>query len=288
MWIVGRRASLRQRGEQNEAGDTIGTIHGEFDACRSALGRAEEHDPAAADGIKHGADVLRGRVNAGRDPDPVGKPDATAIEQDETTHLSEGGQERPAPGLLPNSFDVRHETGEHQNINATGAVGLEREMYATAADIARRRRVLDPRRRASDQQRAGLGFRRHVKLVAKSLRQGLEMALGSSPISGEQEIADEVPTVHFAEGIEFDEPAGMRGCGRVVAGRILLVHHPLERLYRPAPQRLFPKEGPLIELRAVVTREAGKKITQIETAGLLKLAAVAGLLEQLRIDLQVD
>ena len=42
--IVGRRASLRQRAEQDEAGDTIGVIRGEFDAGRSALGRAEQYD----------------------------------------------------------------------------------------------------------------------------------------------------------------------------------------------------------------------------------------------------
>jgi len=50
MRIVGRRASLRQRGKQNEAGDTIEVIRGEFDAGRSALGRAEQHDTAAASG----------------------------------------------------------------------------------------------------------------------------------------------------------------------------------------------------------------------------------------------
>jgi hypothetical protein len=70
------------------------------------------------------------------EPDPVGQPDAATIEQDETAHLSEGGQERPAPGLLPNPFDVGHEVGEHQNIKATGGVGLEREMDAAAADVA--------------------------------------------------------------------------------------------------------------------------------------------------------
>ena len=128
--IVGRRASLRQRGEQNEAGDAIGVIRGKFDACRSALGRAEQHDPAAAGGVKHGADVLRGRVDAGIESDPVGKPDASTIEQDETAHPGEGGQERPAPRLLPNPFDVGHETRQHQNIDAAGAVGLEREMDA--------------------------------------------------------------------------------------------------------------------------------------------------------------
>jgi hypothetical protein len=31
--IVGRRAALRQRAEENEAGDTVGVISGKFDAC---------------------------------------------------------------------------------------------------------------------------------------------------------------------------------------------------------------------------------------------------------------
>ena len=239
-------------------------ICGKFDACRSALGRAEQHDPAAAGGVKHGADVLRGRVDAGIEPDPVGKPDAATIEQDETAHLGEGGQERPAPGLLPNPFDVGHETGQHQNIDAAGAVGLEREMDVATADVARRRRVLDRQRCAGVQQRAGLGFGRHIELVAKTLRQGLEMALGGGPISGEQEIADEVPAVHFAERIEFNETAGVRGRGRVVAGRILVAHDALERLDRAAPQGLTAKESPLVELRAVAGRKAFEKVAEIE------------------------
>jgi hypothetical protein len=65
-----------------------------------------------------------------------------------------------------------------------------------------------------------------------------------------------VPAVHLAEWIKRNETAGMRGCSRVVAGRILLVHDQLERLYRPASQGLFAKEGPLVELRAVAGREA--------------------------------
>ena len=114
------------------------------------------------------------------------------------------------------------------------------------------------------------------------------MALGGGPISGEQEIADEVPAVHFAERIELNETAGVRGRSRVVAGRILVVHHSLERLDRPAPQGLTAKEGPLVELRAVARRKALEKVAGIVTAGPLELAAVAGLLEQLRIHLQVD
>ena len=109
--IVGRCAALRQRGEQNEASDAIEMICGKFDACRSALGRAEQHDPAAFGGVKHGADVLRGRVDAGGQPEPVGKPDAATIEQNETANLGQGGQERPTPWLLPNALDVRYKTG---------------------------------------------------------------------------------------------------------------------------------------------------------------------------------
>ncbi len=172
-----------------------------------------------------------------------------------------------------------HEPGQHQNIHAAGAVGLEREMDAATADVARRRRVRDRQRCAGVHERAGLGFGRHVELVAKALRQGLKVALGGGPISGEQKIADEVPGVDFAEGIERDETAGVRGRGRVLAGRIPVVHHALERLDRPPPQGLTAKESPFVELRAVAGREALEEIAQIEAAGRLELAAVAGLLE---------
>ena len=171
-------------------GNTIGALCGKFDAGRAALGCAEQHDSAAAGGVKHGADVLRGRVDTGVEPDPVGKPDAATIEQDETSHLSEGGQQRPTSRLLPNPFDVRHETGQHQNINLAGAVGLEREMDAAVADIACRRRARQ--RCTCVQQCAGLGFGRYVKLIAKTLGQGLEVALGGGAISGEHEIADQM------------------------------------------------------------------------------------------------
>ena len=53
------------------------------------------------------------------------------------------------------------------------------------------------------------------------------MALGGAPISGEQEIADEVPAIHFAKWIELDEAACMRSCSRVVASRFLILHHAL-------------------------------------------------------------
>jgi hypothetical protein len=183
---------------------------------------------------------------------------------------------------------VRHETGQRQNIKAAGAIGLECEMDAATADVARRRRLPDRQCCASGQQRAGLGFGRNVKFAAKTLGQRLEVALGGDPIAGEQEIADEVPAVHLAERIELNETAGVRRGAGVVAGRILLMHHPLERLDRPASQGLFTKVGPLLELRAVPGREALEEVALIEAASLLEIAAVAGLLEQLRIDLQVD
>ena len=112
------------------------------------------------------------------------------------------------------------------------------------------------------------------------------MALGGGPISGKQKIADEVPAIHFAEGIERDETAGMRGCGCVFAGRIFLVHHPLECLNRAPSQGLTAKESPLVELRAVSGREALEEVGAIEAASVLELAAIAGLLEQPGIDLQ--
>jgi hypothetical protein len=78
---------------------------------RSALRGAEQHGLAATCSVEHGTDVMCGRVDTGVEPDPVREPDATTIEQDETTHLRKGGQECPAPGLFPNPFDMGNETG---------------------------------------------------------------------------------------------------------------------------------------------------------------------------------
>ena len=77
-------------------------------------------------------------------------------------------------------------TGQHQNINAAGGVGLEREMDAATADVPCRRWAFHRQRCASVQKLASLGFGRHVELVAKTLRQRLKVALGGGPISGEQ------------------------------------------------------------------------------------------------------
>jgi hypothetical protein len=107
-------------------------------------------------------------------------------------------------------------------------------MDAATADVARRRRLPDRQCCASGHQRAGLGLGRNVKFAAKTLGQRLEVALGGGPIAGEQEIADEVPAVHLSERIELNETAGVRRRAGVVAGRILVMHHPLERLDRPA------------------------------------------------------
>ena len=114
------------------------------------------------------------------------------------------------------------------------------------------------------------------------------MALGRGPVSGQQEIADEVPAVHFAQGIERRETASMHGGGRVVAGRVLLLHHPFERLYRAAAQGFPAEEGPFVELRAVAGREALEEVALVEAAGALELAQIAGLLERPGIDLQLD
>ncbi|MGF6870835.1 APC family permease [Paraburkholderia sp. MM5477-R1] len=52
-------------------------------------------------GVEHGADILRGRVDTGIGSDPVGKPDAATIEQDEPACRSKRGQECAALGSSP-------------------------------------------------------------------------------------------------------------------------------------------------------------------------------------------
>ena len=161
-------------------------------------------------------------------------------------------------------------------------------MDAIAADVARRRRILDAQRCAGIEQRAGLELGSHIELIVKALPHRLEMPLGSDPVACEQKIADEVPAVHFAKRIGFNKTDCVRGSGRVVANGMLVVHHSLKRLDQPAPQDLSTKEGPLVELRAVTGRKAVEKVTGITAARQLELTLVASLFEQLRIHLQVD
>ena len=156
------------------------------------------------------------------------------------------------------------------------AVGLECEMHAAAADILRRRRRLG----IGFEQRVRLGFGRHVEFVAQTLRQRLELALGCGPIAAQHQVANEVACIDFAERIERHQAAGMRGGGCVVARRMLLLHHPLERLDRAAAQGLPAEERPLVELRTVAGREAVEKVGLIESAGALERAAVASLFKQ--------
>src|SRR6185369_7007952 len=148
-------------------------------------------------------------------------------------------------------------------------------MYGAATDILRRRR------------RAGIGLEqggrfdlgRDVEFVAQTLRQRGELALGRNPVAAQYQVANEVACIDFAERIERHQAAGMRGSGCIVARRLLLLHHPLERLDRAAAQRLPAEERPLVELRTVAGREAVEKVGLIEGAGALERAAVASLFE---------
>src|SRR4051812_15972084 len=149
-------------------------------------------------------------------------------------------------------------------------------MHAVAAYILSRRRL----RSASLQQRVGFGFGRDVEIVAQALRQRRELALGRGTVAAQHQIADQMAGIDFAERIERHQTAGMRGGGCVVAGRLLLLYYPLQRLDRAAAQRLSAKERPFVELRTVAGREAVEEVGLIERAGALERAAVAGFFKQ--------
>src|SRR6266481_3058955 len=102
--------------------------------CRTSVSRNASITPLRAPGLDAARSKPAHQALAWASPErlganvsmPAGPPHAATIEQNETAHPGEGGQECPAPGLLPGPFDVGHEAGQHQNIDAPGAVGLER------------------------------------------------------------------------------------------------------------------------------------------------------------------
>src|SRR5262249_50059143 len=161
--------------EQNQTRDAMRTISSVLDTRRSALRRAEQHDPTTASGDEDGIDVLRGRVDARVESDSVGEPGPATIEQDEAAHLGQGGQKRPTARLVPYAFDVGDEPGQHQNIDSAGAAGLKGKIDAATAGVARWGRALDLHRLVRVQQRTSLGFGRYAELVTKTPRQNFEV-----------------------------------------------------------------------------------------------------------------
>lgn len=97
-----------------------------------------------------------------------------------------------------------------------------------------------------------------------------------------------MPAIDFAERIELDQTPRMRRRGKMIPGGILVLHEPLQRMHEPPPQRFAAKERPIVEFGRILRRETGQEVASINLAGLFKRAVVAGALEQMRVDLQLD
>ncbi len=189
--------------------------------------------------------------------------------------------------MLPNAFHVRHEAGHDQDIQLAAAVGLIRQMHAGTLDIACGRSGID-QRRCGAHQRVGRGFGRNPKLVMQPPCQGRVVPFCRTSVAGQQQAADQIPAIHLAQRIELDQASGMSGRGKMIAGGIAVLHKAFQRVHEPPPQRLAAIEHPIVELGAISQREAGEEVGTIEPAGLFEIAAVAGALEQMRVDRQFD
>jgi hypothetical protein len=72
------------------------------------------------------------------------------------------------------------------------------------------------------------------------------------------------------------------------AGGILVLHEAFQPMHEPPPQRFAAIERPIVELGTVGQGKAREEVTPIAQAGLLESAVVAGALEQMRVDLQLN
>src|SRR5262249_25035103 len=107
-----------------------------------------------------------------------------------------------------------------------------------------------------------------------------------SSIASKQQAADQMPAIHLAERIELDQAPRVSGRGKMIAGGILVLHEALKPVHEPPPERLAAKERPIVELGTIGQGEAREEVSPIKQAGLLESASVAGVLEQMRADLQ--
>src|SRR5262249_25381759 len=99
-------------------------------------------------------------------------------------------------------------------------------------------------------------------------------------IPGKQEAADQMPAIHFAEGIELNQASRMGRCRKMFAGGILVLHEAFQGMHEPSPQRLTAIERPIVEFGTITQRKTCEEVAAIRRASLLESAPVAGALEQ--------
>jgi hypothetical protein len=94
---------------------------------------------------------------------------------------------------------------------------------------------MDRRRRGGVYERFGRGFGRNPKLVTQPLCKRRVVPFCRTSIAGKQQAADQMPTVHLAQRIEFDKASRVSCRGKVFAGGILVLHEAFQPMHEPAP-----------------------------------------------------
>ena len=164
--------------------------------------------------------------------------------------------------MLPKAFHMGHEAGHDQDIKLAATVGLIRQMYVAALDIACCRNSKE-RRRGGLHERFGRGFGRNPKLVTQPLCECRVVPFCRASIAGKQEAADQMPTIHLAQRIELDKASRVSRRGKMFAGGILVLHEAFQPVHEPSPERLAAIERPIVELGTIGQREAGEEVTPI-------------------------
>ena len=136
-------------------------------------------------------------------------------------------------------------------------------MYAGALYIECCRNGLDQRRRGGLHEGFGRGFGRNPKFVSQPLCQCRVVPFCRTSIAGKQEAADQMPTIHLAQRIEFDKASRVSCRGKMFAGGILVLHEAFQPMHEPPPERLAAKERPIVELGTIGQREAREEVTPI-------------------------
>ena len=144
---------------------------------------------------------------------------------------------------------------------------------------------MDRRRRGGVHERLGRGFGRNPKLVTQPLCQCRVVPLCRTSIACKQQAADQMPTIHLAQRVEFDQASRVSCRGKMFAGGVLVLHEAFQAMHEPPPERLAAIERPVVELGTIGQRETREEVTPIAQAGLLEIASVAVALEQMRVDL---
>jgi hypothetical protein len=130
--IVGRVVPARAGAVDDQPDGALGVCRREEDRHRSALGHAEHDRALGAGGVHDGAGVVHPNLERRQAilGHPVGQPDASLVEDQQSAERGEASKEAGEPRLRPHPLDMRDPAQDEEDVDRAVTDDLVRDMHA--------------------------------------------------------------------------------------------------------------------------------------------------------------